>query len=79
MSHTPDCKTRAPEAHADTQCDCFEPNTDWAPDEPCGGISVNRAEPPWCETHMKPFARRLVETNLSPTRGHHLEGELAWH
>lgn len=63
MSHTSDCARVGPAAHADTRCTCFEPDTDWAPDEPCGGIatSVNGgpySEPPWCEVHMKPWGHR---------------------
>jgi hypothetical protein len=63
MSHTDWCKMSSPLAHADTRCDCFEPDTDWSPELPCGGIatSVNggpMSEPPWCEVHMKPWGHR---------------------
>jgi hypothetical protein len=62
MSHTTACATVArPDTYR--QCDCFEPNTDWSPDEPCGGIAISSnggpfSEPPWCETHMKPWGHR---------------------
>ena len=32
---------------------------EWSPEKPCGGISVNGAEPPWCETHMRPWGHRI--------------------
>lgn len=63
MSHTSECRiTQAPH-NPDVRCTCFEPDTDWAPDEPCGGIatSVNGgpySEPPLCEVHMKPWGHR---------------------
>lgn len=57
MSHTPDCAiSRDPLAYR--RCTCFEPDTDWNPADPCGGISANGAEPPLCEVHMKPWGHR---------------------
>lgn len=72
MSHTPDCAvTLKPLEWA--PCTCFEPDTDWAPEQPCGGIatSVNGglwSTPPWCEVHMKPWGhRRLTPAPTSTT------------
>lgn len=66
MSHTPDCATVV-DPDPWRRCTCFEPDTDWAPDQPCAGIatSVNGgpySEPPWCETHMKPWGHRRGAT-----------------
>lgn len=63
MSHTPDCKAVLRPRDVWAPCDCFEPDTDWSPELPCGGIgkSVNggpMSEPPWCEVHMKPWGHR---------------------
>lgn len=58
MAHTPECALSKSQTHGWEKCDCFEPDTDWDPGRPCGGISANGAEPPWCEVHMKPWGHR---------------------
>lgn len=66
MSHVPTCRRVIDRANPDARCDCFEPDTDWAPNQPCGGISTNGATPPLCEVHMKPWGHRWVTTNRPP-------------
>lgn len=64
MSHTSDCPRATAALPGDwKRCTCFEPDTDWSPELPCGGIgtSVNggpMSEPPLCEVHMKPWGHR---------------------
>lgn len=63
MSHTAECPKSSELPGEWKRCTCFEPDTDWSPDLPCGGIatSVNGgplSEPPWCEVHMKPWGHR---------------------
>lgn len=63
MSHTTDCATVTKPLDVWAPCTCFEPDTDWSPEQPCGGIriSVNGgsySKPPLCEVHMKPWGHR---------------------
>lgn len=69
MSHTDWCKKSDPLAITDARCNCFEPDTDWAADRPCGGISTNGSKPPLCEVHMKPWGHRSRDGD--PTSTHH--------
>lgn len=49
-------------------CTCPSPETDWSPDEPCGGVFVTpynadgtpgeTRDPGCCEVHMKPWGHR---------------------
>lgn len=46
-------------------CSCPSPETDWAPEQSCGGLRKINAltgeviqEPPLCEVHMKPWGHR---------------------
>lgn len=58
MSHLDWCNVEQRPRDVWAPCDCHEPDTDWAPELPCGGISTNGATPPWCEVHMKPWGHR---------------------
>lgn len=68
MTHLADCKRSLKPHDPCAKCDCFEPDTDWFPEQPpCGGIatSINggpMSEPPWCEVHMKPWGHRRPRT-----------------